>query len=106
MLGGFLPFKGRYEEMLDFDKLRPPITVRKRKAGDRFRPLGARGAQKVQDFMVDQKIPRKERARVPIAVDQRHPVWVLGYRIDDRAKVTSSTKRVLKLSAEIQGPNY
>ncbi|NOZ19527.1 MAG: tRNA lysidine(34) synthetase TilS [Planctomycetes bacterium] len=100
LLANFIRFKNKHEEMVDLDKLSPPLTLRSRRPGERFRPLGAKGTCKLQDFMVDQKIPREARARLPILADRKRPVWVVGYRIDDRVKVTSSTKRVLKLTAE------
>lgn len=99
-LAAFRPFKGRYEEMLDLDKLALPLCVRGRRFGERFHPLGAKGPQKLQDFMVNRKIPREERAQVPIVADRRHAVWVVGYRMDHRARITPSTRRVLRLTAE------
>ena len=34
-----------------------PLTVRGRRPGDRFRPLGAPGTRKLQDVLVDRKVP-------------------------------------------------
>ncbi len=47
--------------------------------------------------MIDAKIPQSWRQHIPIVSSPNHIVWVVGYRIDDRVKVTPDTKRVLCL---------
>jgi len=81
----------------DFDRIGSDLVVRPRLPGDRFVPLGMQQSKKLQDFMVDVKIPRDWRSRVPIVASHIGPVWVVGWRIDERAKVTSDTRRVLRL---------
>jgi tRNA(Ile)-lysidine synthase len=56
--------------------------------------------KKLQDFMVDAKIPGAWRDRVPLVFSPRHIIWVVGWRIDDRAKMTATSKQVLQLSFE------
>ena len=73
------------------------LTVRGRMAGDRFHPLGMAHSRKLQDFMVDSAIPRSWRASVPIVCSPEQVVWVVGWRIDDRVKVTTSSQGVLRL---------
>ncbi|ROQ90734.1 tRNA lysidine(34) synthetase TilS [Desulfosoma caldarium] len=83
--------------LMDAESLRWPLVVRSFKPGDRFRPLGARGSKKLQDFFTDAKVPRRLRARVPLLCDQEKICWVVGYRLDDRVKVTHHTQRILKM---------
>jgi len=73
------------------------LLVRRRKPGDRFRPLGMADEKKLQDFMVDAHIPSDARDRIPIVCSSSHIVWVAGWRLDDRVKVTDETRRVLRL---------
>jgi tRNA(Ile)-lysidine synthase len=73
------------------------LEVRSPRPGDRFRPLGMKGAKKLGDFFTDRKVPSTDRPGVPIVAGSRGIVWVVGHRIDDRAKVTSKTKDVLVL---------
>ena len=80
---------------LDYEDLKPPLFVRPWKFGDRFIPLGLRKEKKLQDFFVDEKIPREKRKTIPILVDGERIIWIVGYRIDDRAKVKPGTKKVL-----------
>ncbi len=82
---------------LDYDAVAPALTVRPRRPGDRFEPLGAGGSRKLNRFMIDAKVPRAWRARVPVVATPEQVVWVAGWRIDERAKVAEATRRVLRL---------
>jgi tRNA(Ile)-lysidine synthase len=74
--------------------------VRGRKPGDRFQPLGMSQPKKLQDFMVDAHIPRTWRNRVPLVCSSQQILWVVGWRIDDRVRVTENTKQILRLRFE------
>jgi len=87
----------RYTEYADDDKIKVPITVRSCRAGDSFIPLGMKGRKKIHDFFIDEKIPIYRRRVVPLLCSGKDIVWVGGYRMDDRFKVTAWTKRVLKI---------
>ncbi|MCK4658594.1 MAG: tRNA lysidine(34) synthetase TilS [Phycisphaerae bacterium] len=87
------------EEWLDYDALRPPLTVRHRRAGDRFWPLGAPGSKKVSEFLIDAKVTPDERDRLALLCDRLGPVWLVGYRIDERVRLTRQTRRALKVRA-------
>ena len=89
----------RMEEHLDSDAVHPPLVVRRRRAGDRFFPLGAPGSKKLSDFLIDAQVNPTERDRVAVLCDQLGPIWVIGHRIDDRVKMTALTRRVLHLRA-------
>jgi tRNA(Ile)-lysidine synthase len=83
---------------LDAEKLHYPLTVRSFRPGDRFVPLGMTGHKKLKDFFADLKIPRDQRYSTPILCCENSPVWICGFRIDDRFKVTGETKRVLRVT--------
>ena len=80
---------------VDAGKLKWPLFLRFWKNGDRFHPLGLEGSKKLQDFFVDSRVPRRERGRVPLLCDQEKICWVVGYRLDDRVKVTPQTQQIL-----------
>jgi tRNA(Ile)-lysidine synthase len=90
----------QYLGIFDADTLQFSPTARPRKDGDFFYPLGFGKRKKLQDFFVDEKVPRDERNRIPLIVSGDDIVWVIGYRADDRFKVTEKTKRVLKLEVK------
>jgi tRNA(Ile)-lysidine synthase len=81
----------------DLDKAGRELTVRPRQPGDRFQPLGMSQPKKLNEFMIDSKIPRPWRGRIPIVCSPHHILWVVGWRIDDRAKVTETTQSILRL---------
>lgn len=89
----------RMEEFLDAESVRPPLTVRGRRAGERFTPLGAPGTKKVSDFLIDAKVDPKKRERVAVLCDRFGLIWLIGQRIDDRVKMTALTRRVLHVKA-------
>jgi len=82
---------------LDADKTGQVLVVRGRRPGDRFQPLGMGEAKKVSDFMLDARVPRARRTRVPIVASGTQVFWVVGYRIDEQAKVTQETQHILQL---------
>lgn len=71
--------------------------VRTRQTGDRFQPLGIGQLKKLGEFMIDAKIPQSWRQRIPLVCSSQHILWVVGWRIDDRVKVTENTKQILHL---------
>lgn len=85
---------------VDADQTGDTLDVRLWRHGDRFQPLGAPFEKKIQDFFVDAKVPRPERGRIPLVFGRDHLVWVGGQRIDDRVKLTSTTREVLALQLE------
>ncbi|NPV53664.1 MAG: tRNA lysidine(34) synthetase TilS [Firmicutes bacterium] len=87
------------EEFLDSDAIPGPLVVRTRRHGDRFRPLGMDGTKKLKEFFIDLKIPRGRRDRIPLIVAGDEIIWVIGYRIGERFKVTGATRKVLHLVA-------
>ncbi len=84
--------------LMDYECLQFPLKMRNFRPGDRFHPLGAKGTQKVKEFFIDHKVPRFERPRIPLLISGESIVWIVGYRIDERVKVTEKTKRVLKVA--------
>jgi tRNA(Ile)-lysidine synthase len=83
--------------LLDNQSLQLPLKIRNFRPGDRFQPLGVKGTQKLKEFFIDHKIPRFERSKIPLLMSGEMIAWVMGYRIDERVKVTQKTQRVLKV---------
>jgi len=94
--GGGLPDYG-LTAYLDLDKAGDKLLVRSRQPGDLFQPLGLSQPKKLNRFMIDARIPRAWRERIPVVCSPTQIVWLVGYRIDDRVKVTENTKQVLRL---------
>ncbi|HBU05695.1 MAG: tRNA lysidine(34) synthetase TilS [Nitrospirae bacterium GWF2_44_13] len=88
---------GKSKVMLDAERIKLPLVVRARKAGDFFYPAGFGKKKKLQDYFVNEKIPRDERDSVPIVLSGEDVVWIAGYRADERFKVTEGSKKILML---------
>jgi tRNA(Ile)-lysidine synthase len=87
------PLQARLDATLTGSK----ITLRARRRGDSFQPLGMSHSKKLAEFMLDAKVPRTWRNRVPILSSPGGIIWVAGYRIDERFKITANSSRVLTL---------
>jgi len=66
----------------------PTFTIRNRRPGDRFRPLGMSHEKKLKDFLIDRKIPVELRDSIPLLLWNGQIVWVGGIEISDAFKVT------------------
>ena len=86
-----------YRVYLDRGKVIMPLTIRNARPGDRFQPLGMRGEKKIKDFFIDEKVPLKERKRVPILFFGDLLGWVGGMRINHRLRVTRGTRKILRI---------
>ena len=87
------------EVVIDASGVGSHLIVRYRRPGDRLTPLGAPGRKKVQDVLVDRKVPRDDRDRVPIVTTETGEiVWVAGEVLADPFRVTSLTKSVVILT--------
>jgi tRNA(Ile)-lysidine synthase len=91
------PGDGRSSVLLDAGRMQFPLQVRSRRDGDFFFPRGFGRRKKLQDFFVDEKIPRDERDCVPVVASGGDIIWIAGYRADERFRVTGSTERFLRL---------
>ncbi|NWF75922.1 MAG: tRNA lysidine(34) synthetase TilS [Nitrospirae bacterium] len=88
---------GKTSIILDLDKTGTNLTVRSRQKGDYFYPMGFGKRKKLQDYFVDEKVPRDERNAIPIVISGDSIVWIAGFRGDERFRVSQTTKRFLKL---------
>ena len=90
--------ENRFIAYFDYGKVKDKLTVRTWQTGDRFQPLGMKSEKKLGMFMIDARIPHAWRSRIPLVCSGDRIIWVAGYRSDERFKVTSRTKRVLKVT--------
>jgi tRNA(Ile)-lysidine synthase len=86
------------QEIVDLDRVVPPLEVSGVREGDRFEPLGMAGKhQSLGEFFRGQGVARFERSRVPLVCDASGVIWVVGHRIADRVRRTEATTRTLGL---------
>lgn len=89
--------QNRYTKWFDYDKIKKPLMVRTRRTGD-YLTINETGSRKsIQDYMVDEKIPRQERDNLLLIAEESHILWVPGYRISSYYKIDENTKRILQV---------
>ncbi len=84
---------------LDYSKITNPATliIRTRQAGDYFRPPGMKGRKKIQDYLVDRKIPRDKRGEIPMLCVGNEVLWIPGFGSSENFKIDEESSRVLCL---------
>jgi tRNA(Ile)-lysidine synthase len=95
--GRIMASPNKLRTVLDADKTPFPLSIRSRQDGDYFYPLGFGKRKKMQDLLVDEKVPRFERDEVPVVLSGNKIAWVAGCRADDRFGPSDKTERFLLL---------
>lgn len=78
------------------------LAWRSRQPGDAYRPLGAPGAAKVADLLIDRKIPREIRENLPVVLINGNVAWVPGVPPSHELRLDGPRKGALRLTW--QGP--
>jgi len=95
--GNNIEGKTNFVERFDLDKVKLPLVVRLRKAGDRFIPLGMYAEKKVGKFLTAARVPQSIRRRTLIIADCEKIICVWPVRMSEQAKITPGTRKVLQL---------
>jgi len=98
--------KPQFVEWFDFDKVKLPISVRFRKGGERFWPLGAAGEKKLGKFLTAARVPQEIRRKVLIISDSEKIIWVRPIRMSEQARITDGTRKILQLQITDAKPAY
>ena len=99
------PFDGNFQQIpektytkwFDYDKIKDTVQIRTRRPGDFLQVRAEGGHKKLKDYLIDSKIPQKERDALVLLADASHILWIVGRRISETYKVTQETKRILEI---------
>jgi tRNA(Ile)-lysidine synthase len=95
------PAKGGKGQRIQLPRgAKPHFTVRNRRDGDRFRPLGMSHDKKLKDFLIDRKIAAMSRDRIPLLLWNDTIVWVAGIEVSELFKVTGETGDLYEVAIE------
>jgi len=84
--------------VLDTSGLRDPLRVRTRRPGDRIQPLGMGGrSRKLQDLLVDRKVPRRLRDGLPLVEAGGRIAWVAGLEVAEPFRIHEGTSRAVRV---------
>ncbi len=82
----------------DYDKIKHPVQLRTRETGDYLVIHSDGGRKSLQDYMIDEKIPKSIRNETLLLADGDCVMWVIGHRTGENYKVTKYTKRILAVN--------
>ncbi|MCU0460622.1 MAG: tRNA lysidine(34) synthetase TilS [Bacteroidales bacterium] len=85
---------------LDRQKIVFPVIIRKWRSGDFFYPFGMNQKKKLSDYFIDKKLSRLQKEEIYIMESDGKIVWIIGERIDNRFRITKTTKKILLIKAK------
>jgi tRNA(Ile)-lysidine synthase len=86
-----------YTKWFDYDKIENYPEIRRRRPGDYLEINQAHERKKLKAYLIDQKVPARERGELLMLADGSHIIWVPGMRISEGYKVTEDTRQILKV---------
>ncbi|HLV64016.1 tRNA lysidine(34) synthetase TilS [Galbibacter sp.] len=90
----------RNSVLVDKEKLKFPLILRKRRNGDYFCPFGMRGRKKLSKYFKDEKFSLIEKENQWLLCNgDDEIIWIIGQRADDRFKITDRTTEILKITS-------
>lgn len=92
-----LPLNNRLLARVDLQKISWPLLIRNTQPGDRISPLGLEGSKKVSRLLIDRKVPRATRPRLPLVFSREEIVWIAGMEIGQAFKLGPQSRWILEI---------
>jgi tRNA(Ile)-lysidine synthase len=90
--------QNRYTKWFDYDRIKGTLRLRTRQQGDYLTINSTLATKSVKQYMINEKIPKSQRAGLYLLADDTHVMWIPGHRISEYYKVNAGTKHVLQVS--------
>ena len=90
--------KTKNTAFFDYDKLKFPLSIRKKYDGDAFVPFGMKGAKKLSDFFIDNKFSNLQKEKALLLLSDKQIIWIIGHRTSEKLKKTSLSDNLLRLT--------
>lgn len=81
------------------------FQLRTRRRGERFQPLGLQREKRLNEFLIDRKIPREQRDHLPLLTWKDEIVWIAGVEVSEKFKVAEPWRDAYRVSMERDGPH-
>jgi len=92
--------ENRFTRYFSYDAMSGKVTLRYRRDGDRFNPIGIKGTKKLKDIFIDMKVERDLRDKIPLICFDNQIAWIVGYKISDKFKIKENTREILEIKYE------
>jgi len=96
--------KNEFVEWFDFDRIRGPLTIRRRKAGDKFWPLGLGREKKIGKFLTAERLSSELRDEIIVVSDSEKIIWLGPVRASELTKISGQTSEIVEIRAS-SGPD-
>jgi tRNA(Ile)-lysidine synthase len=91
--------KNKNHEFIDFERVKFPLLLRDWQNGDFFFPINGNGKKKISKFLKDEKVANADKNKVLVLCDNSNAVvWLVGFRLDDRFKISEKTQKFICLT--------
>ncbi|MEG2349844.1 MAG: tRNA lysidine(34) synthetase TilS, partial [Hungatella sp.] len=91
--------QNQYTKWFDYDRIMNALSLRTRRMGD-YMTLKDGKHKTIKSYMIDEKIPKEQRDRIPVLADGNHVLWIIGYRMSEYYKITDATTQVLQVQTD------
>ncbi len=93
-----------YTKWFDYDKIISGLLLRNREPNDFLYINSKMEKQSIKSYFINSKIPKDSRDKVLLLAEGSHILWVIGYRISEKCKISDETKNILKV--QVCGGSY
>ncbi|MDE6751362.1 MAG: tRNA lysidine(34) synthetase TilS, partial [Eubacterium sp.] len=94
-------YSKKFDFCCDCDKIIGSVAIRSRQSGDRISPAGRACTKSLKKLFNELDIPVENRDSIPVITDDNGIIGIYGYCVDERVKITDSTKNVMVINVDI-----